>query len=308
MSDHTNADAVPDREQQGKPVADLSAASDGGASTATEAAPAAAATAEPAEVAVRASIAPSSEAPVVTDAPSPFDVRGVEAPRADAAVEALPAAQAAVEAPPSTAVPTAQAAVEAPPSTAVPPLSTTVSPPSTSAPLVEAPPPSTPAEPPPRAVAARGSFSAEPSVTGAVPVVPSEIAVAPPSKSTRKERKKKPPRVKPRIQWRSFSGYFALLWLVDLGWVVRLLTEGVGVVTQFPTVFVAKIAGGLFGAFLLAFIVPIAMLDDSSHNPRAWWVAWLWPPVMVLMLATDILVMGYAAGKLYPLVELLKKH
>ena len=110
------------------------------------------------------------------------------------------------------------------------------------------------------------------------------------------------------FQWRSFSGWFCLLWLVALGWLVSVALHGPGTVTELPRALLAKTAVAAALAVILAFLVPISLVDDSSHHRRAWWVAWLWPPVMVLMLVADVAVLGGVAVKLMPLVQLLKKH
>lgn len=138
-----------------------------------------------------------------------------------------------------------------------------------------------------------------------VPAVPSK-SVDPPASPTPPPTK--PARVRPIIGWRSFSGWFCLLWLLALAWLVSAAMHGPGPVTELPKAFLAKAAVASALAVILAFLVPVSLLDDSSHHARAWWVAWLWPPVMVLMLAADVAVIGGVTMKLMPLVQMLKKH
>lgn len=118
---------------------------------------------------------------------------------------------------------------------------------------------------------------------------------------------------KPRIEWRSFSGWFALLWMIDLAWLGLMLYKGAPAVppgaegmARLPLTWLGKVAGACGLSVLLSFIVPIAMLDDSSHHTRGWWVAWLWPAVMALMLAADSLGVAAAYMRIKPLVEALK--
>lgn len=176
-----------------------------------------------------------------------------------------------------------------------------------------APSPQAPELPPPPAEPVARS-DREPQVPPAEPLVPSHQEPQAHSSPTAPEPQapfsphEPLKRVKPRVEWRSFSGWFALFWLADIGWLGRLAMHRPEAITQFPWMYVAKVGGTSLLAFLLSFAVPIALLDDSSHNHRAWWVAWLWPPIMVTMLATDVFVVGFAATRLYPLVELLKNH
>jgi hypothetical protein len=61
------------------------------------------------------------------------------------------------------------------------------------------------------------------------------------------------------------------------------------------------VAGGV--ALLTTFAVPIALVDDSSHEARAWWKAWLWPIVFVGMMATDAVVFGAAGASLLKVLK-----
>jgi hypothetical protein len=144
--------------------------------------------------------------------------------------------------------------------------------------------------------------------TRAMPVVASSAPLdgAPEAPPARRRWWQRGPR--PRIEWRSFSGWFALAWMLDLYWIVRLVAHGPPMDEGLPKKWLGEVGGASFVALLLAFLLPISLLDDSSHYPRAWWVAWLWPVVMVLMLFADAIVIGYAVTKLMPLVSLLKKH
>lgn len=110
------------------------------------------------------------------------------------------------------------------------------------------------------------------------------------------------------VQWRSFSGGFMLVWLLALGWLVHVALHGPGPVTELPKALLSKVFLASALAVTLSFIVPVSLLDDSSHHAGAWWIAWLWPPVMVLMLAADAFVIGGVTVKLMPLLTLLKKH
>lgn len=114
--------------------------------------------------------------------------------------------------------------------------------------------------------------------------------------------------VRPRIEWRSYSGIFILVWLLALAWMASLVLSGPISTTTFPRLLAAKAAMAIGTVLALAFIVPLALLDDSSHHTRAWWVAWLWPPVMGLMLVADAIAIGAVATRLAPLLPLLKSH
>lgn len=69
--------------------------------------------------------------------------------------------------------------------------------------------------------------------------------------------------------------------------------------------YMLQVAGCLFLAGLLTFAVPIALLDESSHRGNRWWLAWLWPVVLVGMIVADVEV---GALVLYPLRYAMKSH
>jgi hypothetical protein len=105
------------------------------------------------------------------------------------------------------------------------------------------------------------------------------------------------------IQWRSYVGWFALFWMCDLVWLALLAQHGVDVTDMAALkVYAVKTGAGLLAAGTLSFSLPIALLDESSHAARKWWIAWLWPPVLLSMLGTDCLIAAYVA---LPLMKLL---
>lgn len=182
------------------------------------------------------------------------------------------------------------------------------------APEVTAPPPEaaaataqvdTPSTP---AVFSSPTRAALPLAVSAAPEAAPGADCAPASPAALAPELGKPARVRPTIEWRSFSGWFCLLWLLALAWLVSVALHGPGPVTVLPQAFLAKTAIASALAVILAFLVPVSLVDDSSHHTRAWWVAWLWPPVMALMLAADAVVIGGVALKLLPLLKMLKKH
>ena len=144
------------------------------------------------------------------------------------------------------------------------------------------------------------SVASAQSAAPATPPAPAQPA-APPEPAP-------PAAVRPRVEWRTFSGWFALFWLLAIGCLVHAAMHGPGPVTEFPKTFAIKMVVASAVAAVLAFLVPISLLDDSSHHANAWWVAWLWPPVMALMLVADLVAIGGAASKLMPLLALLKRH
>lgn len=119
------------------------------------------------------------------------------------------------------------------------------------------------------------------------------------------------------VEWTPWLGYFTLLWLVDLGYVAwcgheasTILAAVVKPATPDPALLkplILRMAGGLLLAGILTFSVPIAMLDESSHRGTRWWLAWLWPVVLVGMVAADAVVGGYAFGPLV-VAKALKLH
>lgn len=182
----------------------------------------------------------------------------------------------------ASATPPAAAAPTAPPAAAHP-----------AAASIAPPEPTPPAATPPAAAASAAAPPAAAASAAAQPAAASTAAAAP---------------VRPRVEWRTFSGWFALFWLLAIGWLVHAAMHGPGPVTEFPKTFAIKMVVASAVAAVLAFLVPISLLDDSSHHANAWWVAWLWPPVMALMLVADLVAIGGAASKLMPLLALLKRH
>lgn len=90
---------------------------------------------------------------------------------------------------------------------------------------------------------------------------------------------------------------------MDLGWLARLVAQGPGETSGFPKDYLVRLGAGSLLALVLAFLVPIALVDDSSHYRRAWWIAWFWPIIMLLMLSGDALVVGFGAMKLKALLS-----
>lgn len=287
MSEQSNSDTTSTHRESDKPALDRAAAGEANASTVTEAVVA------PSTLSTAQSTAPPAE-PLPIE---PLPAHGAPGPDEGALVskESLEPAM-PMEALPVTPTENALSAMAAAASEAVLPSAAADTSletmPAATADAAPRPPKAAPTE------VGRGTIQIPPVPTG----------VSEHADGSRGATEKRGKAVRPRIQWRSFSGWFALLWLFDLGWMIHSVLEGPGEVTQFPVSYVVKVALACTLALLLAFLVPIAMLDDSSHHPRAWWVAWLWPPIMALMLVTDIFAIGYAGMKLYPLVELLKKH
>lgn len=112
---------------------------------------------------------------------------------------------------------------------------------------------------------------------------------------------------RPATVWRSYFGWFALLWMLDLGFLLYSAKSGLPADPQlakeavFP--YLARAGVGLLAAGVLTFTVPLALVDESSHQRRTWWMAWLWPLVLAGMVLADLLVAGAA---LLPAVRVLK--
>lgn len=105
-----------------------------------------------------------------------------------------------------------------------------------------------------------------------------------------------PPAASP-VEWRSWLGWFALLWLLDLGGLVYFSRTGFDPVlaaASKPVLFhyLEYTGAGLLLAGILTFALPLSLIDESSRTSRRWWLAWTWPPVLLGMLAVDLLVAG----------------
>lgn len=111
----------------------------------------------------------------------------------------------------------------------------------------------------------------------------------------------------PSTAWRSYFGWFALLWMLDLAFLLYGARNGLPrdpeLAKEVVFSYLSKAGVGLLVAGVLTFTVPLALVDESSHQRRTWWVAWLWPLVLVGMLLADLLIAGAA---LLPAVKVLK--
>ena len=108
------------------------------------------------------------------------------------------------------------------------------------------------------------------------------------------------------VEWSPWLSYFILIWLVDLGFLVRGALRGAPVGDPILLrQYTLQMVGGLFLAVVLTLAVPIALLDASSHRGNRWWLAWLWPVVLVGMIVADVEV---GASFIYPLLKVMKSH
>lgn len=139
------------------------------------------------------------------------------------------------------------------------------------------------------------------------PVTPPVVASAPtpPVVAPAPNGVRRPERVRRPVAWRSYVGWFAFFWLVTIGCMVWLGKEGLpmGADKEEAVRHAIKAGIGLLVAGLLTFAFPIALLDESSHAERKWWLAWLWPLAMIGMIAVDALAVGVA---LLPAVKVLQ--
>lgn len=160
------------------------------------------------------------------------------------------------------------------------------------------------------AEAATPPACAAPSVEVPAPAVPangkpagSGEATPPPSAPTA------PPVAGPvAVEWRSWLGWFALLWLLDLGgmaWYSRTGFDPALAAASKAVLFhyLEWVGAGLVLAGILTFALPLSLLDESSRTSRRWWLAWAWPPVLLGMLAVDLLAAGLV---LLPVLKALK--
>ena len=118
---------------------------------------------------------------------------------------------------------------------------------------------------------------------------------------------------RPAVQWRSHVWWFMMFWMLDLVVIFLLLMAApaapTAAVTEsgrpviLPYGWFAMLGGASFAAVFLAFLVPISLVDESTHYKGAWWLAWLWPPVMALMVAAAVLVGGMSTVKALSLLR-----